>query len=269
VVGADVEPDSDRPDRSPRGLVGGAIERVVTDNLEKIAVQSRALVVVAGIVPLAAIVLTFRVDDALVRVTGLLVFLTLMLAIVWLLFQTSTTAAGDGVEGGHAEVAEAIDVVRGQWWQVFLDDASPGISVITVALSVLPNRHRLSGMKYSEHGRQTSRWEAGAVGLASIHPVKLFYLWGGRVAGSPELTGVGVFEFTAGTEGEEVSGDGWFTTGNVEHGDFSRRSRVHLQRVTAADAKLLKTSGAAREALIRERYEELTQRFRQQDDRAV
>jgi hypothetical protein len=182
VGGAEAEPDGDRPVRSSRGLPGGAIERVVTDNLEEIVVQSRGLVVVAGISALAAIILTFQVDDALVRVTGLLVFLALMLVIVWLVFQMSTAAAGEGVEGGHAEVAAAIAVVHGQWWQLVLDDASPGISVLTVALSVLPNRHRLCGRKYSERGRQTSSWDAAAVGLVSIHPVKVFYLWEGGYA---------------------------------------------------------------------------------------
>jgi hypothetical protein len=246
-------------DQEPQdsGSPAGAIAGLVSDNLEKVAEQSRALLVLAGIVAIAALGLAVAVHDRTGQILGLAVFLALMLLITALLYLTSRVSTGGDEQADHATVANALALVNGKWWQLVVNDDSPGLTVITVALSVLPTRHHLSGTKYGPDGKEGATWWSRAVGLLQLQPVEVFYYWQGAYSReSAPVSGVGVFEFPA-TPGERPkTGGGWFTTGDVDRGDFSISSRVHLRRVDADDQSILDRGGAEREALLRSRYED-------------
>jgi hypothetical protein len=231
------------------------LERLVSKNLEKIAVQSRALVVVAGIVAIVAIGLVVVVDDQVGRVVGLGVFLALMLVVTILLYLTSRATGGGGENTDHAAVAGAVSSVNGRWWQLVVNDQTPGLSVIDIDLSVLPNRHRLRGTKYTPQGTAMATWKSRAVGLMSIEPVEVFYYWRGAYSDAAgAVSGIGLFEFDFSADARADRGTGWFTTGDVERGDFSRSSKVHLRPVDAQELPILSAGGAESKKLIRSRY---------------
>jgi hypothetical protein len=152
--------------------------------------------------------------------------------------------------------------VNGSWWQLVVNDESPGLSVITVDLSVLPARSLLEGTKYTPEGKEMARWSSEAVAVAKLKPVEVFYYWHGSYArGTKRVSGVGVFEFSATSDAGAQTGTGWFTTGDVEQGDFSISSKVHLRRVTADDEEVLKQGGAPLEELLSRCYQDWMARF--------
>lgn len=232
------------------------IERLVSKNLDKIAEQSRALVVVAAIVAIAAVGLAVAVDDIAGRIAGLSVFLLLMLVITVLLYLTSRASTYGGEKANPAAVANALSTVNGTWWQLVVNQQTPGLSVIRIDLSTFPNRHHLSGTKFTRDGTEMARWKSRAVGLMSVEPVEVFYYWQGSYSGHAGTTsGIGYFEFPMRVNAGVDTGTGWFTTGDVEAGDFSSISKVHLRRMNSADQELIAQAGEARQARLRTEYE--------------
>ena len=156
-----------------------AIQDLVSGNLEKIAVRSRALVLLAGIAAVVALGLAFTSDEV-VRVGGLAVFLVLMFMITVLVYLTSRATTSGDETLDHASLRDALGLVNGRWWQLVLSEETPGLTVVDVEFSVLPNRHHLSGTKYSPDGHEIATWNSRAVALMEIEPVQVFYYWDGQ-----------------------------------------------------------------------------------------
>ena len=231
------------------------LDGLVTKNLEKIAEQARAFVFVVVVVAGLAIAVALAVDDQAVRIVVLGAAFVVVAIMGCLLYLTIRASAGGGADADHAAIGRALSLVNGYWWQLVVNDRTPGLTVVSIDLSVLPDRHRLSGTKYDPSGREMATWKSRAVGLMEIDPVEVFYYWQGSYAGGIEtVSGVGFFDFPRGSAKFET-GNGWFTTGDVEEGDFSETSKIHLRRIDEADQAVLGSGGAEAQDLIRTRYE--------------
>lgn len=232
------------------------LDGIVSKNLETIAEQARAFVLLVAILVGLAVAVALAVDDQAVRIVVLCLAFVVALAISYLLYRITRASARGGEGVDHAALGKALALVNGLWWQLVVHDARPGLTVVNVDLSVLPDRHRLSGTKYAPDGKEMASWKSRAVGLMEVDPVEVFYYWrGGNAGEAGSVSGVGFFDFPS-DDAPSDAGTGWFTTGDVEKGDFSESSKVHLRRISGEDKATLAAGGEGAQSLIRQRYRE-------------
>jgi hypothetical protein len=230
------------------------IVELVSGNLEKIAERSRSFILLGSIVAIGVLGLVVVADDPVVQATVVAVFLALMLYLAFLLYRVARVVSGGDEDVDLAHVAEIYAEVNGEWWQLVINDREPGLSVISIDLSVLPNRHGLKGSKFVTSGKRRSTWHARAVAVMSISPLELFYYWVGSYAGSVDgVSGIGYYVFSTDEAGTMV-GKGWYTTGNVESRDFSDSSAVHLRRLRESEKAALEAGGRTREETVSKLY---------------
>jgi hypothetical protein len=233
------------------------IERLVTDNLGKVAPHARGLILVAAIIAIltgaAAVTLSDNATGTVFAVGGL----TVLLLLSWLLYLVSreSTRGED-----HAALARALDAVNGLWWQLVVHDTTPGITKMTVELSQFPDRHRLHGEKRNPTGTPMADFRATAIGIVDLNPVEVFYYWeGSYVDGADAVSGVGLLAFPDADDHSSRRGTGWFTTGDVQHRDFSRWSKVHIRKMIDEEGAVMRSDDSARQAALAKRvFEEWT-----------
>ena len=227
---------------------------LVTQSLPLVARHSRALVVVVGVLALLAIALSQTSPASPFWVRPLGVFLPLggIFLIVFFLYRLARESTGSEVEGADFDaIRAAVATVNGPWWQIVVNDRSPGISFIHVQLSPLPGRHELSGDKYNREGTPFARWWSRAVALQDIQQIKLAYLWEGsytKKAGN--VSGLGTFEFQSHGGVVARTGGGWFTTGNIDKLDFAIASSILLRRPTAEQVTIMQGEDAEARAIV-------------------
>lgn len=215
---------------------------------------ARGVVLVSALVVVVAAVVSTTVVTNTQQVIALAFPYGILLVGIALVYRLAA-----GQRGGTAAVwHQVLQDIGGDWWQLVLSDEAPGLTRLQF-YATSDARCAITGEKWKPDGTRLATWRTDVTALQRREPVSIFYYWTGSYAKDPrEVSGVGVFEFSAGGD----AGTGWFSTGHLDQGELGRLSAVRLRRFDDAERRTL-DEGDARDriALIRTVYAQWSEEF--------